>query len=79
MVPNVNEFPGHIACDSDSRSEIVVPLISWGKVTGVLDIDSALPNRFDEHDSEGLESVVAMLLSLQSNGHMPDFSEEALT
>lgn len=78
VVSDVDQFPGHIACDPDSKSEIVVPLVSWGKVAGVLDVDSASRNRFDEHDSEGLESVVALLLSSQSNGHMPDFSEEAL-
>lgn len=78
IVPDVNEFPGHIFCDTNSRSEIVVPLISWGKVTGVLDIDSAIPNRFDEHDSEGLESVVAVLLASHSSGEIPDFCEESL-
>src|SRR5579884_3245744 len=48
IVPDVNEFPGHIACDTASRSEIVVPLLNWGKLLGVLDVDSAIPDRFDE-------------------------------
>lgn len=78
IVPDVSQFPGHIACDPDSRSEIVVPLISWGKLTGVLDIDSAIPNRFDEQDSEGLESVAAILLATRANGELPDLSEDRL-
>lgn len=53
-VPNVEEFPGHIACDSASRSEIVLPLISRGEVLGVLDIDSPIIDRFDEKDEAGL-------------------------
>ena len=55
LVPNVHEFPGHIACDSASNSEIVVPLFKEGKVIGVLDIDSSHYSRFDECDRVGLE------------------------
>ena len=55
VVANVHEFPGHIACDGDTNSEIVVPLIHNGLVVGVLDIDSPLFNRFDEEDARGLK------------------------
>ena len=55
VVPNVHEFPGHIACDCASNSEIVVPLHKDGRVTGVLDIDSPLFDRFTEEDKIGLE------------------------
>jgi GAF domain-containing protein len=62
VVPNVHEFPGHIACDSRSNSEIVVPLRDkTGKITGVLDVDSTEFNAFDEADKEGLERIVALL------------------
>ena len=54
-VPNVLEFPGHIACDAASRSEVVVPLHKSGKVIGVLDVDSARFSRFTEEDKLGLE------------------------
>lgn len=55
VVPNVHEFPGHIACDGETNSEIVVPLIKNGMVVGVLDIDSPEFNRFDEEDAKGLK------------------------
>lgn len=55
VVPDVNKFPGHIFCDSASRSELVVPLVKNGALLGVLDIDSAKPARFDETDRVGLE------------------------
>ena len=55
LVPNVHEFPGHIACDSASNSEIVVPLHKGGEIIGVLDLDSTSFGRFTEEDSEGLE------------------------
>ena len=61
LVPNVHEFPGHIACDSASNSEIVVPIHKDGRVVGVLDIDSPLLNRFDEADREGLEAFVRII------------------
>jgi GAF domain-containing protein len=57
VVDDVHEFPGHIACDSASRSEIVVPLVSEGSVIGVLDIDSPELARFDEQDRAGLETI----------------------
>lgn len=57
VVPDVHEFPGHIACDADSRSEIVVPLIRAGQLLGVLDIDSPRPARFDAADASGLEAL----------------------
>ncbi len=62
IVKNVHEFPGHIACDSASHSEIVVPLIRQGKLLGVLDIDSPQLARFDEEDKAGLENLVELLL-----------------
>jgi GAF domain-containing protein len=62
LVPDVRDFPGHIACDPDSRSELVVPLIKDGSVLGVLDLDSPLPARFDELDRDGCEELVAVLL-----------------
>lgn len=77
IVPDVNKFAGHIACDTASRSEIVVPLLNWGTVLGVLDIDSARPNRFDEEDAEGLESVVSVFLSSQRTNDLPDLSDDA--
>jgi GAF domain-containing protein len=62
VVPDVHAFPGHIACDSASRSELVVPLIKDDKVLGVLDLDSPSPNRFDEEDREGCERLVQIYL-----------------
>ena len=62
LVPNVHRFPGHIACDSASNSEIVIPLIVSGTVWGVLDIDSPLLNRFDEADAEGLRESCEILI-----------------
>lgn len=61
LVPDVHAFPGHIACDCASNSEIVVPIHKNGAVYGVLDIDSPLLNRFSEADREGLESLVQVL------------------
>lgn len=57
-VPDVHAFPGHIACDSASRSEIVLPIRSGGRIVGVLDIDSPEPGRFSLEDQEGLGLVV---------------------
>jgi L-methionine (R)-S-oxide reductase len=62
VVPDVYAFPGHIACDSASRSELVVPLIREGRVLGVLDLDSPNPNRFDDEDREGCEKLVQIYL-----------------
>ncbi|MBQ6216530.1 MAG: GAF domain-containing protein [Erysipelotrichaceae bacterium] len=64
LVKNVHEFPGHIACDSASNSEIVVPIHAQGSVVAVLDIDSPLLERFDENDKEGLEAFVRKLEEL---------------
>lgn len=63
VVPDVHAFPGHIACDTASRSEVVVPLIADGQLLGVLDIDSPLPGRFDEEDARGLERVARVTLA----------------
>ena len=60
LVSDVHEFPGHIACDAASRSEIVVPLRCDGRVVGVLDIDSPAVGRFDEEDKAGLERVAGI-------------------
>jgi GAF domain-containing protein len=62
VVPDVHAFPGHIACDSASRSEIVVPLVFGGKLIGVLDLDSPLPARFGDEDKAGLEEAVRLFL-----------------
>jgi GAF domain-containing protein len=62
LVPDVHDFPGHIACDPDSRAELVIPLIEDGHVLGVLDLDSPLPARFDELDRDGCEQLIALLL-----------------
>lgn len=62
IVPDVNAFPGHIACDTTSQSEIVVPLIAAGRVAGVLDLDSARRARFDEADARGLERLAALFV-----------------
>jgi len=65
VVPDVHEFPGHIACDPASRSELVVPLLDNGRVLGVLDLDSPVPGRFDEKDRAGCERLVALFLAHQ--------------
>ncbi len=78
VVPDVGKFAGHIACDGASQSEIVVPLLNWGTVIGVLDVDSASLDRFDEDDREGLESVAAVFLTSQAGGDMPDLDEESI-
>jgi L-methionine (R)-S-oxide reductase len=63
VVPNVHEFPGHIACDPTSNSEIVLPLLARDRLLGVLDIDSPLADRFDADDAAGLQAIVASLLA----------------
>lgn len=62
IVPDVNQFPGHIACDTAANSEIVVPMLRAAELLGVLDIDSPQVGRFDEQDREGLERLVAILM-----------------
>ena len=61
LVPDVHAFAGHIACDSASRSEVVVPLHADGRIVGVLDVDSPLPDRFSEADARELELVAAAI------------------
>ena len=61
LVPDVHAFPGHIACDGASNSEIVIPLHRAGEVVGVLDIDSPLLGRFSETDKAGLEALAAVI------------------
>lgn len=60
-VDDVHAFPGHIACDSASRSEIVLPMRSGGKIVGVLDLDSPEPGRFTEEDEQGLRQIVSAI------------------
>lgn len=62
-VPDVDVFPGHIACSSASRSEIVVPMLKGGEVLGVLDVDSEKLNDFDADDAAGLEAIVAVVVA----------------
>ncbi len=61
LVPDVHAFPGHIACDSASRSELVVPVIRDGTVIAVIDLDSPLSARFDEDDAEGIEALARVI------------------
>ena len=61
IVPDVNAFPGHIFCDPESKSEIVVPILAKGELQGVLDIDSAMPACFDETDQHYLEQIVEQI------------------
>lgn len=60
-IEDVHQFPGHIACDAASRSEIVIPLMKDGKLLGILDIDSPITDRFDEMDQQGLEKFAEIL------------------
>jgi L-methionine (R)-S-oxide reductase len=68
IVPDVNAFPGHIACDSASRSEVVIPLLEANRVIGVLDLDSPHPGRFTPEDARGLESLAALFLKATDLG-----------
>lgn len=63
LVADVHDFPGHIACDAASRSEIVVPLLKDGRLLGVLDLDSPTLARFDRQDQAGLESLASLLIA----------------
>jgi L-methionine (R)-S-oxide reductase len=63
VVPDVNKFPGHIFCDGDTNSEVVVPLIKAGELLGVLDIDSPSLARFDAEDRAGLEALATIFLA----------------
>lgn len=71
VVEDVHAFPGHIACDAASNSEIVVPILKGDQLIGVLDIDSPLKNRFDDTDREYLEKFV---LALSEELHLPPLS-----
>ncbi|MBW6531062.1 GAF domain-containing protein [Sphingomonas sp. RRHST34] len=61
LVADVHAFPGHIACDAASRSELVVPIVYEGRLLGVLDLDSPVPERFDAEDARGCERLMALL------------------
>ena len=61
VVADVHAFPGHIACDADSRSELVVPIVAGDRLIGVLDLDSPIPGRFDDEDARGGEALAALL------------------
>ncbi|WP_230769069.1 GAF domain-containing protein [Sphingomonas sp. Leaf4] len=61
LVPDVHAFPGHIACDADSRAELVVPIVVGDRLVGVLDLDSPVAGRFDAADQAGCEALMAML------------------
>lgn len=61
VVPDVHAFPGHIACDADSRSELVVPVMREGKVVAVIDLDSPIADRFDAQDAAGIEAIAALV------------------
>ena len=63
LVADVHAFPGHIACDADSRSELVVPVLREGHVVAVIDLDSPLPDRFDAADAEAMEQLAARIAS----------------
>ena len=64
LVPDVHQFPGHIACDAQSRSELVVPVLRDGKVVAVIDLDSPEPARFDAADAAGVEALAAAIAPL---------------
>ena len=68
LVPDVHAFPGHIACDAASRSELVVPLLEGTRVLGVLDLDSPQPARFDAADAAGVERLAALFLASLAPG-----------
>src|ERR1700722_6915665 len=72
IVQDVHAFPGHIACDAASRSEIVVPLIQQGQLLGVLDLDSPQLARFDQEDGVGLNAALALLVQSSDWGRFLD-------
>ena len=71
VVADVHAFPGHIACDAASRSELVVPMLTGERVLGVLDLDSPLPGRFDDDDRVGCERLVNTLLTASEWPELP--------
>jgi GAF domain-containing protein len=72
IVPDVDAFPGHIACDSASRSEIVIPLVRGGRLLGVLDLDSPHLARFDAEDGDGLRAAVDIFLECSDLDRIAD-------
>ena len=66
LVPDVDQFPGHIVCDSRSRSELVIPVVKNSELFAVLDLDSASVNRFTQDDATFFEEIVRILLSKQN-------------
>ncbi len=74
VAPDVHAFPGHIACDAASRSEVVVPLLRDDALLGVLDLDSPLAGRFDSDDARGLEALVALLVRRSEFSRLVDLS-----
>lgn len=75
LVPDVTKFAGHIACDPESKAEIAIPLLNWGSLIGILDLDSPTLNRFDEDDQEGLEAFASVFVASLANEDMPDLSD----
>ena len=75
VVPDVNAFPGHIACDGASRSEIVLPLVQSGRLLGVLDLDSPNLSRFDHEDRDGLRAAADLLLQ---SSQLDKLSDQAI-
>jgi L-methionine (R)-S-oxide reductase len=71
VVADVHQFPGHIACDPDSRSEIVVPLLLGERLLGVLDLDSPQPARFDAEDAAGLEALARIWIDASDHPQAP--------
>ena len=63
LVPDVHAFPGHIACDANSRSELVVPVIADGALRGVFDLDAPIPARFDDADRQGVERLIEVFVA----------------
>jgi GAF domain-containing protein len=77
LVPDVSKFKGHIVCDVESKSEIAVPLLNWGKLIAILDVDSPVLNRFDEDDQEGLEAFASVFVASLVTEDLPDLSDVA--
>ena len=74
LVQNVHEFPGHIACDSASNSEIVVPIVAGEELIGVLDLDSPLLSRFDDDDAKGLNELIMLFIAATDLGQAGEAS-----
>jgi GAF domain-containing protein len=70
LVEDVHAFPGHIACDAASRSELVVPLHHHGRVLGVIDLDSPMPSRFDAEDQAGIEALAEIFVTATDCGSL---------